>query len=223
VARRWEARGQLTAFESVDGYDYAEGEAASAYAGRLDRFRRHVVHVRPGVFVMFDDLGAATSAQFQWLLHAYNRIEVSETNRLLRVENAPAAMDVHLLLPEKVEFRQTDKYDPEPEPTKGRWANTWHLTASTVTSARSAQFLAVLLPHREGAEDELPKVELLQGTGAVGVRLTSPNGAWDIVAFRVDQQAQVVTCGGVETGGQVFAHGKDRDGQLIRQFMHPPE
>ncbi len=223
VARRWEAKGQLTAFESVEGYDYAEGEAASAYAKRLERFRRHVVHVRPGVFVMFDDLQAADSAQFQWLLHAYDRIEVAETNRLLRVKNAPAAMDVHLLLPEKVKFTQTDKYDPEPEPTKGRWANTWHLTASTVAPARGAQFLAVLLPHREGAEDELRKVELLQGTGAVGVKLTAPNGSQDVVAFRVDQQAQVVACGDVEGNGQVFAKGKDKDGQLIRQFTHPGE
>jgi len=223
VARRWEAKGCLTAFESVDGYDYAEGEAAPAYMGRLERFRRRVVHVRPGVFVMFDCLRAADAARFQWLLHAYNRIDISESDRLLRVTNAPAAMDVRLLLPEELKFTQTDKYDPEPEPTKGRWANTWHLTAGTVAQSRDAHFLAVLLPHREGAEDELPNVELLRGTGAVGVRLTASDGARDIVAFRVDQQAQTVTCGDVDSSGQVFARGKDREGQLTRQFTHPRE
>jgi hypothetical protein len=220
VPRRWEAQGCLTAFESVDGYDYAEGEAAPAYMGRVERFLRRVVHVRPGVFVMFDDLRAADIAQFQWLLHAHNRIDISESDRLLRVTNSPAAMDVHLLLPEALKFTQTDEYDPEPEPTKGSWVNTWHLTASTATPSRDAYFLAVLLPHREGAEDELPSVELLRGAGSVGVRLKASDGAQDIVAFRVDQRVKVVACGDVESNGQVFAQGKSRDGLVIRQFTY---
>jgi hypothetical protein len=124
VSRSWDATGQLIAFASEDGYDYAEAEAAPAYLGRMERFRRHVVHVRPGVFVMFDDLRAPRPSRFQWLLHAYNEIQVSETPAILHVENAPAAMDVHLLLPGNVDFSQTDKYDPEPESTKGSSENT---------------------------------------------------------------------------------------------------
>jgi hypothetical protein len=221
VPRRWDAKGQLTAFESVDGYDYAEAEAAPAYMGRMERFRRHVVHVRPGVFVMFDDLRAPEPARFQWLLHAYKRIGVDETRRILRVENAPAAMNVHLLLPDKVDFVQTDKYDPEPESTKGRWSNTWHLTASTMTPAPSAQFLTVLLPHRQGEEDLLPRVEPVPGQGAVGVRLTSPNGAQDVVAFRTSSEPTTVSCNGIKSAGRVFAQGRDKHGKTIRRFTFP--
>jgi len=221
VPRRWDANGQLTAFESVDGYDYAEAEAAPAYLGRLERFRRHVVHVRPGVFVLFDDLRAPGPARFQWLLHAYKQIDVDETTRVLRIENSPAAMNVHLLLPDKVDFTQTDKYEPEPESTKGRWLNTWHLTASTAAPARSTRFLAVLMPHRQGKEDTLPKVELLPGQGAAGVRLTSPDGAQDVVGFRISGEDTTVTCGGIESSGRVFARGKDKDGKTRRRFTHP--
>ena len=124
VPRKWEAKGRLQAFQSVKGYDYAAGEAAAAYMGPMEKFRRHVVHVRPGVFVMFDDLRAAKPATFQWLLHAYQEIQVDEASRSLRITNPPAAMNVHLLLPEEVSFSQTDKYEPEPESTKGRWENT---------------------------------------------------------------------------------------------------
>jgi len=223
VPRRWDANGELIAFESVDGYDYAEAEAAPAYLGRMERFRRHVVHVRPGVFVLFDDLRAPEPARLQWLLHAYKQIDVDETTRVLRIENSPAAMNVHLLLPDKVDFTQTDKYDPEPESTKGRWSNTWHLTASTVAPARSTRFLAVLMPHRLGKEDALPEVELLSGQGAVGVRLTSPDGAQDVVGFRVSGEATTVTCGGIESTGRVFARGKDKDGTTCRRFTHPGE
>jgi len=221
VARRWDAKGQLTAFASVEGYDYAEGEAAPAYLGRLDRFRRHVVHVRPGVFVMFDDLRSPKPARFQWLLHAYNRVAIDQERRILRVENAPAAMDVHLLLPDKVDFAQTDKYDPEPETIRGACPNTWHVTAGTTAPAQSAQFLAVLLPHRQGKEDTLPKVELVEGTGAVGVRLTARDGAQDLVALRTDPQAQTATCAGLKLTGQVSAQGKDKAGRTTRRFTHP--
>ena len=221
VPRRWEANGQLSAFDSTDGYDYAQAEAAPAYLGRLEQFRRHVVHVRPGVFVLFDDIHAPRPARFGWLLHAYNQIRIEEASQVLRVDNAPAAMQVHLLQPNKLEFTQTDQYDPKPESTKGGGANTWHLTASTVVPARSTRFLAVLLPFRTGTDDRLPKVELLEGRGAVGVRLTASDGSEDVVAFRTDPQAKVVTCGGVEGAGLVFAQGKDKAGQIVRRFTHP--
>ena len=221
VQRRWDAGGRLTAFQGAEtgsGYDYVEGEAAPAYAGRLERFRRHVVHVRPGIFVLFDDLRAVEPARFQWLLHAYRQIQVNETTRVLRVENDPAAMNVHLLLPDELEFTQTDKYEPEPEPIARQWENTWHLTAGTTASAQGKQFLAVMLVHRRGQEATLPAVELVPGTGAVGVRLTARDGAADIVAFRTDEQAAAVACGGIESAARVFAQGKDKDGRLIRSM-----
>jgi len=223
VQRDWTANGRLTGFDSVEGYDYAEGEAARAYKGRLDRFRRHVVHVRPGVFVMFDDLRAPEPSRFEWLLHAYRRIQIVDDGRMLRVENAPAAMNVHLLAPTGLEFRQTDRYEPEPESTAGKWENTWHLSAGTRAPARTGQFLAVLLVHRKGQEASLPSVERVDGTGAVGVRLKAPDGAEDLVAFRTDPDAPSATCGGVEIASHVLAQGTDKAGQPARRFAWPRE
>jgi hypothetical protein len=218
--RRWEANGRLTAFATTEGYDYAEAEAAPAYAGRLSRFRRHVVHARPGIFVMFDELQAPEPARFQWLLHAYRRMEVGESNRVVRVENDPAAMDVHLLLPDRVEFSQTDKYVPEPEPIARQWENTWHLSAGTPEPARTAQFLAVMFVHRKGQAGALPSVELVRGKGAVGARLRSADGAEGIVAFRTDPEVPSVSCGGIDSAARAFAQQSDRDGQVRRRFSH---
>jgi hypothetical protein len=221
VQRRWGAGGRITAFVSATGYDYAEAEAAPAYPGRLDRFSRQVVHVRPGVFVMFDELEAPQPVRFQWLLHAYNRIQTADGSPVLRITNSPAAMDVHLLLPEKVRFTQTDRYEPEPESIAGNWSKTWHLTANTPDPSRQARFLAVLLPHRQGQESGVPRVQLLRGAGAVGVKLTASDGAQDLVAFRTDRNAKTVACGSVESAGRAFADGKDRNGALSRQFTYP--
>jgi hypothetical protein len=219
--RRWDAKGRLTAFESTRGYDYVEAEAAPAYLGKLQRFRRHVVHVRPGVFVMFDDLRAREAARYQWLLHAYQQIQIAETDQTLHINNHPAAMRVHLLLPQQLDFSQTNQYDPEPESTKGRWVNTWHLTASTVRAARTTRFLSVFLPHRRGQEDALPRVEMLEGSGAVGVKLTSSQGLEDIVAFRVQPNAGVISCGGVSSERSVFAQRKDTAGRVTAGFEYP--
>jgi hypothetical protein len=140
---------------------------------------------------------------------------------VLRVTNAPAAMDVRLLLPDNLSFTQTDKYEPEPESTAGKWANTWHLTASTAAPAPRAQFLAVFLVHREGEQSRVPHVELLRGTGAVGVKLTARDGSHDVVAFRTDADAKKALCGGLESTGRVFAQGEDRKGRTTRRFTHP--
>jgi hypothetical protein len=223
VARRWEAKGRLLAFQTVAGYDYAAGEAAAAYLGPLEKFRRHVVHVQPGIFVMFDDLQAAQPATFQWLLHAYNKIDVDDTSRLLHLSNAPASMNVHLLLPEEVTFSQTDQYEPQPESTKGRWENTWHLSASTTTAARSAHFLSVFLPFREGKSDSLPEIERVDGQGAVGVRLAWQDGAQDMIGFRTDWDARSITCGGLKSDAAVFAQGTDSQGRTVRQLEQPRE
>jgi hypothetical protein len=223
VPRRWDAQGELTGFRSVPGFDYAEGEAAPAYRGRLQRFRRHVVHVRPGVFVIYDDLRAERPALYQWLLHAYHEIQIDRSQRLLRVENPPAAMDVHLLWPRDVAFTQTDQYDPEPESTQRRWSNTWHLTASTATPSESGRFLAVLLPHRDGDRNDLPRVAVVEGQGAIGVRLSSSAGGEHLVAFRTDPEAKTVSCGGLQSASNVFARHRDQHGQVDRRFEFPAD
>jgi len=172
---------------------------------------------------MFDDLRAAKQATFQWLLHAYQEIQVDEASRSLRITNSPAAMNVRLLLPREVSFSQTDKYEPEPESTVGSWKNTWHLSASTVDAARSARFLSVFLPFREGTEDKLPEVERLEGEGAVGVRLAWPDGVADVVGFRTNPEAKIVRCGGMTGDGAVFAHGTDSQGRPLRSIEQPQE
>jgi hypothetical protein len=95
------------------------------------------------------------------------------------------------------------------------------LTAATQDSARSTQFLAVLLVHRKGQEGSLPTVERLSGTGAVGVRLKASDGAEDIIAFRTDPDAAKVAIGGLQLTGRVVAQGKDRAGRVVCGLVHP--
>jgi len=219
VARRWDAKGRVTAFRSVDGYDYVEGEAGPAYGGRLKQFRRHVVHVRPGIFVLLDRLAAPKPATFQWLLHAHEKIGID--GHVLKVRRDPAAMDVHLLLPAKRRLSQTDAYDPEPETVsekRATYAKTWHLTVETSRPAATAQFLTVLLVHKSADQGKRPGVRLAEGRGAVGVRLAMPDGSEEIVAFRTDADAAEVSCGGLTSRARVFARRRNPSGRTIRDL-----
>ncbi|MBM3858407.1 MAG: DUF4962 domain-containing protein [Verrucomicrobia bacterium] len=203
VQRSSSAQGRITAFVSNDGYDYTEGEAAPAYGKKLKRFRRHVVHVKPGVFVMFDDLVAAEPATFQWLLHAYEKIGVEESSRTLRVNRDPAAMEVRFLWPLALSFSQNDRYEPEPERIKsGDIKNTWHLTAGTTEPSATMQFVTVLMPHRIGNEASLPKAELVRGNADITVKLTTSDGSQDTITF----------------GARVSARGVKKDGSVSRQL-----
>ncbi|MBI5818407.1 MAG: DUF4962 domain-containing protein [Verrucomicrobia bacterium] len=221
VQRSAAAKGDITAFLHGEGYDYAEGEAGAAYGDKLKRFRRHVVHVRPGVFVVFDDLAATKPATFQWLLHAHEKIAVDESQQLLTIRHEPAAMEVRLLLPAGLAFSQNDKYEPEPERVKrGELKNTWHLTAATTTPSATGRFLSVLTPHRVGSDSPVTKMELVQGDGAVGVRLQTADGAEDVVIFRTNAEARTVSCAGLRSDALVFARGRAKDGSVKRRLMY---
>ncbi|MBL7219879.1 MAG: heparinase II/III family protein, partial [Phycisphaerae bacterium] len=188
VVRSWKARGRIVAFKNTKGYDYVAGEAAEAYGGRLKRFRRQIVHVRGGVFVIYDDLVASKPSTFQWLLHAHDQIGVE--GRVLRVRRDPAAMDVHMLLPQQSTVSQHDKYTPEPESHKHKRRNyekTWHLSVSTKRPELSERFLNVLVVRRKGDEHPVSKVNLVRTKSELGVHMVRHDGKFDTVLFRTGQ------------------------------------
>ena len=61
-AREWNAKGRLKAFQTTIAADYAVGDAADAYAGKLERFDRRILFLRPehtgglAVIVIRDEL-----------------------------------------------------------------------------------------------------------------------------------------------------------------------
>ena len=64
------ARGKIIAFHTSDHFDFVAGEAAEAYDGRLDRFTRSILFVKPDLILIYDQLKAPKPATFEWWLHA---------------------------------------------------------------------------------------------------------------------------------------------------------
>ena len=72
VAHSRLATGAIEQFVTDDraAIDYVRGEAAQAYAGKLDRFTREIVFVKPDLVVIRDRLAASRPASFEWHLHS---------------------------------------------------------------------------------------------------------------------------------------------------------
>jgi hypothetical protein len=199
--RDWNAKGRITAFETNDRYHYTVGDASAAYGGRLTKFERRILFLRPvaadmdPVVVIYDDLASANASTYQWWLHALERMEIDEQAQRVVIRRGEAQADVYFLTPEGLRFSQTDQFTVPPEGDAERFPNQWHLTAETTTQAPAAHFVTVLLPHRKG-QDPAARVKLLSGDGYVGAEITA-QGRRHVVAFRTDRTSH----GAIEVGG----------------------
>lgn len=203
------ANGKIVKFHHDEAYDYILGDAAQAYKGKLTRFLRHVVHVRPGILILFDDLEAPEPSTFEWWLHALSRMEVDEKGRVVLVERGRALLEVIFLLPRRLNFSQTDEFDPPPE---GDYPNQWHLTASTSRRARAVQFLTALLVYKKGGAP--PEVRLAEGKGAVGVEIVKGKER-HIVGFRLPGAKGTVELAGIRADCQAFAVKFEPSGKVV--------
>ncbi len=148
------ARGQSLAFHGGSTFSYWLGDAAGAYAGALTRFRRHILHLQPDRFLIFDDLAAPQPVRFQWLLHSLEAPALDTAERAVLLRRGQARLAVRHLLPAALAQTQTDQFSVPPEACGGNYANQWHYTAETSAAAPTAHVLTLL--HAFAGTDPAP-------------------------------------------------------------------
>ena len=196
-ARDRSANGRITQFATGDAFDLAVGDATPAYKGKLKRFLRKVVHVRPGVFVVFDDVVAPKPVTWEWWLHAMSEMQADGPARRVRMRQGDVRMDVRMLSPTAIRFTQTHQALPEPELDRN-WPDQWHVTASTDDKAPAAQFLTVLWPwKRKAPPDQAVRTLDVDGWSACEIAF---KGQRNVIAFRTaSSPMRTVKLGDVET------------------------
>ncbi len=146
--------GRLAGWEFQDGLDYVAGDAAASYEGKLKRFLRHVIFLKPDLVVIADDIDAEQPSTFQWMLHSAAPFETAGQRLMLEREHAGVLVDY--VAPEPLKLRTWTGYDPAPnykylESVKNaRTPDQWHVEASTTTAQASAFVLTVMRPYRNG-------------------------------------------------------------------------
>jgi Heparinase II/III-like protein len=184
----------LNAYPKITGaitsefYDAVSGDLTPVYQGRLDRYTRRIVFVKPHYFVIFDDLAASGEpAKFDWLLHLPDRSRITASPDLAVYRGDKAALAVKSLAPATVTVRDgrlpygafatsTPKTVP-PQPV--------FLDLQTTKPASATQFLVALAPARtsEAARSIVSKMTTISGADFAGVR--AERGAErDLTLFR---------------------------------------
>jgi len=213
-ARDWDAKGKLVTFGTSLGADFAVADATAAYRGKLTRFVRQMVFLKPihtggaPILLLRDDLAAPEPATFQFLLHALSQMKLDEAHQRVTIAQGEARCQVDYLAPQPLAFSQHDQFsDPPFKPAP----NQWHFIASTTTPAKQVGSVMVLQPHRAGEspmevvlrEADGPTVVLRQGDREVEVRFRPGEvGASSVTRF-AGRVVSTALCG----GGRVAAEG----------------
>jgi len=209
------SKGAIRAFRTTDDYDYVVADATQAYQGRLTKFIRKVVHVRPGVFVLFDDLAAPAPVTFEWRLHARSEMALDESTQRVTVAQGEARLDLHFVQPQRVALSQTTGFDFPPE--RGDYPDQWHLVASPPEKLGALRYLTVLVPYKAGAQDQRPSMHAARCDGGLGVKLADAQGA-HYVAFRTGDSAEVAIPGVTTSTADVLAVHVNAEGKIDRQL-----
>jgi aldose 1-epimerase len=149
INRSAQANGRIADFQSTPHLGYVCGDAAAAYGDRLSRFRRHVVLIRPSLICVVDDLESDQPAQFQWLMHAPEKLQLDEQAQSFISRRGGAQMKVCLLTPAGFDFTQTDQWPLAPKtgyPTarKPEPEKLWHFTAATRHRSATRRIAAIM-------------------------------------------------------------------------------
>lgn len=142
---------RITDVVTSEFYDALSSELSSVYSGRLERFTRRVVFVKPDYYVVSDDLAArGAPARFDWLLHLPDRARISTALDLALYAGDRASLAVRLLTPGGADLIVRDGHIPYPVFAAGTPRTVppqpafldWH----TAAPMKAAQFLVALVP-----------------------------------------------------------------------------
>jgi len=206
------ARGKILGFHTSALFDYVAGEAAPAYEGRLDRFTRHILFVKPGLVVIFDRVAAPDAKPLGWHLHASNEMDVRGQDDI-RIASGNAACRVAMLAPKGLKVSQTSKFDPPP---RARIKLTeWHVTAET-KPAKEAAFVTLLWPHRKG---ESPPTNATLRNIKAGYALEANLADGRVVALLRTRDSGTLALGDLTADADLAAVRFDKPGKAVAHVI----
>jgi len=162
------ATGKFVVFQPGKEFDYVVGDATPGYGGTVERYRRHLLFMKPDVLLVVDEVKAASPVSLKFWLHGRAPFTIDPSTGRVELTFGKASLAGFLRSPGGVEIVQTDKYPIPPE--QGRTRPEWHLSAETNQKHAEARFIAVLGVGKAGATIALDSVEDLSSGNTIRVR-----------------------------------------------------
>ena len=227
---RQDASGRIIAFAIGPDYDYCAGDATAAYglesfehthrplpllersAAELgvERAIRHVIFLRPAVFVVIDDVVTREPRPVQLAFHAPVPFEVpapseapagADRGVTATVANPPALARLALCAEPgaaAARLARTDRFPVDPERShETEYPPQWHLSAAFDAAGRDRLLVTVIQIGRDG--DALPPVRVEHHGSAAGIdgqRVVAVNVDGHTAALRVNGFGSSLACAG---------------------------
>jgi len=226
AVRKPGADGRIASYFDSPSYGYTVGDtsAPKIYEGRLSRFDRRVLFIKPGLVVIHDLVASAgKAARYDWMLHAVAPIETEESSRSFRIACPRAALRGRFLAPANVKLKVTtgfpvepvDGYSTRPVPPE-QYVPEWHLYMTPESPAAEREFLVAMQIQRLGEQPDAKAIlEPIEATGAHGLRIRVGDHT-HLILFRQANATGPLRGDGLETDGQVATVELGPDGHVLR-------
>ena len=222
VTRDQNAQGRLVKLDDQPGHTYLLGDAAQAYLGKMKQFDRHILFLRPGLFLLLDELAAPAPAKFQWMLHAIEQMELTPAQG--KVVSSREGTKLSVWLRERAgdtagvpAISQTNEFDTPfeigmPEGFSETRPKQWHVTAETRAAAPATRIGAVMRVTGSGESAEVDRIT--DEAGWLGVVLGDLRG-WVQVVPGAAAPAEASDIAGPAMAGAARIIARDRDGKVV--------
>ncbi|MBN2329068.1 MAG: DUF4962 domain-containing protein [Candidatus Omnitrophica bacterium] len=205
--------GAIVEFEDQPGYAYVAGDATATYTGKLKKWVRRILFLRPGVVLLLDEIEAPAAGNYQWMLHSFEEMTIQENQIISR--RADAQLQVFLACRQGLTISQTDQFDTPynhgiPEAYHRNRPNHWHAAAETKQKSTAARIAAVMLVANDKEEIKL------QTTRSSDWLQVNAEGSYGTIAGGVSLHPSAPTPQEIQGSQPVKLWARDRDGRLFQ-------
>jgi len=185
-----ESYGNITRFLQGDRLAYVQGDASNAYRSResgedhgMVRFLRHLVLLRPGVLVVYDELEGRSASEWGWLLHSIEGMRYDSVTGRFRAKAGGMAGEGRLWASSPLRVGLTDTFEVPAIPFRGArrgkveaYPDQWHFKAVNRSPVSRMRFLSVMYIGAEGHRPEM--VDMPSDAGILRLRVEG----WELEA-----------------------------------------
>jgi hypothetical protein len=157
------ATGRFIVFQPGNDYDYVVGDATPAYGDKIERYRRHLLFMKPDVAVIADEVRARNPVSLKFWLHGRAPFTIDPAGGRVALTFERASLAGCLSAPGGLTITQTDRYPIPPE--TGRTRPEWHVAAETNQKQSDARVIAVLCV---GKAEETAGPDLVEDASSPG-------------------------------------------------------
>jgi hypothetical protein len=166
---------------SSNNWEYASVDLVNSYGPGLKQFKRHLLHVRPDLFVICDEISPSQPSAIDVALWFPQNVAFDPARDEWRLQTTNAGLTTRLFGSPRAAWRSwvaSDVANPGDAGTEGLKC----LRSGVTNKVLEFRQITVLVPHEKGKKRSLA-FKLLESETAIGVRVHR-DGLPTLIAFR---------------------------------------